>query len=998
MLFTWESKSRNLSKEKKLNIIASLFESESKKIDDYFSDKKQEEKSKPPIKPEQLLSQVSPEKKVDVTSMRFLIEAQRLKNYRDKEYELSEHPCYESNELEKKEQSSYKKRKNEINDTSLWKDFSSWNDAVMTQSNGMFIKQLSLIAQKVYYDIPGPNYLYTIFFRSLHSIRFFIENDFALFLQAFGFALGGHRAEASHLLKKLINNHPNLIGIIGTEMNLCMELGENQQERLEYLELRSKPVPDASVIYQAVKEKNKEKLIKALLVKITTSRPDVPIVLLAMERDVESLDFLIKSNVVLLLLAFFCALDGQEIEAYEFLEYLKRIHPNEASMIHREMIKSFVYNNHLTLAEDLLEQFKQLYPHQISIALQDQAFCAALAGNPKKTYEFLEQLKNISSDYTKIIKDIAFGFALARHRPYGFEVAKPQASLLYDLLERVSIQYPKELESVFNSIIRGKQLNREKIDEFVTKAWQSIKDPTLRDNLYGKLQNSIKEIKSFLKKAEVQRQALMTKEGIDYPQSWAWIQPEVQIFLLNSISLANQKKFYHPILLLHIAEFLIPLSAPDICDLSNKFFMKIGSKRFFKNLLADKEELLEHEYISLLKEEKSCSDPFLKQNEFVTPINLFKMDCFEEKNTFIISISSDSKYKNYNHPIISVAFKNDKKSVESLLKTQHSLIAFAAFGYAKGGHQEEAYALLKEDILVFSEKRLTKYYDSIIGNMVHKIASGFVAGGFTEKAYLFLEKIKNGNIEIRNSVSAMTFFEEGMAFGFGLSMKREAGNQFLKQKILEHKNDSDFSMLNKTIREMAIGFSLNGCKQEAYKLLEKTSEKGSLSDIKDTLALIAEAENAIGGCIDKAIVIKMYLIYHLASSFYDSSDHRLKRSITKYDMEEIYKKIKILSDFMKAQDINYHQLKGWLDPAVQKLIIQKDKLDKNKMKESSSSFLNTATTSESSDLLNKMTMEAYRVGFFKHSQARNLLLINSFRKPSEDPQRDLSDQGTLRLT
>jgi hypothetical protein len=593
-----ESKPKQPSQEE---LIASLVQNELQKIKDYFSDKKQEKKSE--TNREQLISQ---EKKITLPYIRSWLEIELSRGFLKRSatlYDITSSdraiPYLDHHivlDRTQKKLSLYEEKMNDFRNKSEFyasASFVHMYHAVGEQDKSKFIKQISMTAQKTYYCMHGKISFFTIILEyGIASINFFIECDFSLFIQAFGFALGGHKAEADNLSKKLKKNHPDLEELIETEMTLCHELSQKyQDERIKYFERYAKVTHSSLKIYRAVKKKNKVRLIKVLSSAEKNEQVCLPITLLAMKNDKESLDFLIKCNFLLFLAAFFYAKNGNKIEAYELLKHLKNIHPDQASMIHREMIYCFVRYTHLELAYDLLEQFKILYPDQIYTVLQDQAFCAALAGDSIKPYELLKQVEKINSGNSELLlDDIAFGFSFNKNK-----------ELPYNLLEVVSTQYPKALKSVFETIFDAKKRNKEPIYEFFMRAAYAIKDPTLRTNLYQELESSIKEINPFLKKAELKRQVVMKKEDISYPQSCAWIQPEIQIFLLNSISLANQKKFYHPILLLQIAEFLIPLSAPVICDLSNKFFMRIGHNRFFKNLVTNKSESLDHEYIPLLK-------------------------------------------------------------------------------------------------------------------------------------------------------------------------------------------------------------------------------------------------------------------------------------------------------------------------------------------------------------------------------------------------------------
>ena len=108
-------------------------------------------------------------------------------------------------------------------------------------------------------------------------------------------------------------------------------------------------------------------------------------------------------------------------------------------------------------------------------------------------------------------------------------------------------------------------------------------------NFHKDIVNELKESKEIkidmkgLAEKATKINIVMTTQKLNFSQAMDWIQPEIQIWLLQGHQLIKNKKF-HAAIFLRIATFLSPNTLEDMTDLTNKLTLTIRRERFFNNL------------------------------------------------------------------------------------------------------------------------------------------------------------------------------------------------------------------------------------------------------------------------------------------------------------------------------------------------------------------------------------------------------------------------------
>jgi hypothetical protein len=200
------------------------------------------------------------------------------------------------------------------------------------------------------------------------------------------------------------------------------------------------------MIYQAAKEKNKEKLTQALLLGCINIHDEknkhTSITKLAAEGDVASVHFLITENTLGMMDAILGFAQGGYIkDAYDFLEKTKNKYFFHTAL--GAMARGLALGGYVTEAYQFLEEVKKKYPAQVTAVLGQMALGFSKSGYKKIADALLEKVKKEYSDQIYwILKNMVSGFIDGGNK----EEAK-------NYLEKIKKEYPLKLSHISNEMI-----------------------------------------------------------------------------------------------------------------------------------------------------------------------------------------------------------------------------------------------------------------------------------------------------------------------------------------------------------------------------------------------------------------------------------------------------------------------------------------------------------------------------------------------------------------
>lgn len=235
----------------------------------------------------------------------------------------------------------------------------------------------------------------------------------------------------------------------------------------------------------------------------------------------------------------------------------------------------------------------------------------ASSGLENEAYALLEQVKNnnYKGNLKLLLINIGFGFISEKYHllisRYLVKLRIEYSEHMFDILKHIADDFSfygnqKEAyacleiikkEGFVNStevllnIAKNLQKNNKSIDKRICiKELLGMCDMPSRYEFALKLKPFITNYHPISLVGQASKfDALLKEQDITFAQREAWLCPEIQIFLLQGITLVKEKKLCVPILL-HVATFLSPMPLPDMLDFANKFTMKTCPIRFFKNL------------------------------------------------------------------------------------------------------------------------------------------------------------------------------------------------------------------------------------------------------------------------------------------------------------------------------------------------------------------------------------------------------------------------------
>lgn len=298
------------------------------------------------------------------------------------------------------------------------------------------------------------------------------------------------------------------------------------------------------LIYQAAKEKNEQRLAQILFLNsidvFDKKYASSPIARFATENDITSVIFLANHGASLDWAAYGFARGRHTAEAFNVLDNVKRNQPDQVRFILYGIASGFAISGYKNEAVAFLNLIMREYPIHMA----------------------------------SILNYMADGFAKSIHKQDA-----------YAFLEEVTNKYPAYHISVLKEIVLSEHQAGTCTDQAVVlKTLALIDDNNARSQLALELKDSILAYDTLNLASKASRfNQRMKKVDITYNQLLGWIQPEMQIFLLQGISLVHKGKLSSSTFL-YIATFLSPMTLTETLDLSNKLALSTCPARLFKTL------------------------------------------------------------------------------------------------------------------------------------------------------------------------------------------------------------------------------------------------------------------------------------------------------------------------------------------------------------------------------------------------------------------------------
>lgn len=276
-------------------------------------------------------------------------------------------------------------------------------------------------------------------------------------------------------------------------------------------------------------------------------------------------------------IAYFLALHGYLTEACAIFDKAKIDYPNDIERVLEKIAYGLAEGNHEIKIKKLLAEFDVKYPHLISILWIGLGSGYAKRGLLREAYQALDHVHvNYSNQIESLLSALASAFVRAGNDQIVSEF----------LFMKVSKDYPQHISSVIQNIaatMHGRRYCLKK--EILSKVLALIDDPVIRSNLAKLMQVFVEKdysSESLLPRAD-KFNHFMKQNQINYDQAACWIQPELQILLLQGSKFINVHRFPASIFL-YIVSFIHPITQADARDLSNKFLIKHYHASFFSKL------------------------------------------------------------------------------------------------------------------------------------------------------------------------------------------------------------------------------------------------------------------------------------------------------------------------------------------------------------------------------------------------------------------------------
>ena len=251
----------------------------------------------------------------------------------------------------------------------------------------------------------------------------------------------------------------------------------------------------------------------------------------------------------------------------------------------------------------------------------------------------------------------------------------------------------------------------------------------------------------------------------------------------------------------------------------------------------------------------------------------------------------------------SLALHKKTEVYEFLVKTEAEnpsqvgvVLGEIALGFARGGHQEDAYGFLS---------MVRDMHPDFIRAVTINVASGFAQGGHATIAYEFLSKAKKENSQEIECIL------RGMAIGFAAGLHKAESKEFLAHIETEYPGQ-----LGAVLGEAGSAYILTGKKQEAFTFLHLVqSEYPAYAD--SVLIEIVKTQKKRIGPLDNDFENEIIR----ALSMMENDEARSKMA---YDLNFSWGLLKArkFNHFMKLRDINYDQLLAWSQVELPVWILQ----------------------------------------------------------------------------
>ena len=186
------------------------------------------------------------------------------------------------------------------------------------------------------------------------------------------------------------------------------------------------------------------------------------------------------------------------------------------------------------------------------------------------------------------------------------------------------------------------------------------------------------------------------------------------------------------------------------------------------------------------------------------------------------------------------------------------------------------------------------------------------------------------------------------------------------------RNSADRFLL---LQQMAVGYARGGHVTAANNVLVLAQNAAERLTLSKTIA--ANLSQIV--FVTERDALQTLATFH--SDFQYTIASELKESAAKIDVVHLVPKATKLNTLMKAQELNFNQAMGWLQPEMQVWLLQGPQLIKNKklaaaMFLSVSTYLTSNSIPEMIDLSNKLSATTCRDRFFKNLQSHHLILAN----------------------
>ena len=346
-------------------------------------------------------------------------------------------------------------------------------------------------------------------------------------------------------------------------------LAHTQREVKESKEAKS-DVDLFNLICQAAKEKNKAAITQLL----TTVCIDVyngyntPVSQLAVEGHFEAVTFLRNQfNASLRWIAYGYAKGGHAATANDVL---KLAAPAKRLDLLRGMVHGYALGGHVAAANEVL---KLAAPAERLTSLRWIAYGYAQGGHVVAANDVLKLAA--PAKRLDLLRGMVHGYAKGGHVAAANEVLKLAASAKRPALLQIFVTELKK-----NNAFATVESSLQTLVIFNPDYHRDIAN-TFKDNVDDAKEAKV-NMKALVPKA-TKLHGVMRSRDFNYKQASGWIDPSLQIWLLQGYQLV-QRELFPACLFLTIASFLSGASMQEMCDVSNQLAMHTRSVRIFSHL------------------------------------------------------------------------------------------------------------------------------------------------------------------------------------------------------------------------------------------------------------------------------------------------------------------------------------------------------------------------------------------------------------------------------